>query len=89
MTGKKASTLDRRRAALRKRSDVAAASKAKVVSLDEQLEANAVARREHEANLQTALDRVAGLKKAVKAAAKQRGKLSAARKNAIANLVVG
>jgi hypothetical protein len=82
MTGQKTTQLDYRRETLRTRAARSAASKAKVTSLDEQLEMNSAARREHEANLQAALDTVAGLKKAIKKADKQRAKLRAARKNA-------
>ncbi|MDT7685867.1 MAG: hypothetical protein QOG57_6177, partial [Pseudonocardiales bacterium] len=81
-TTKSSSNLDRRREALRERAGAAAAAGAKVSSLDEQLDATALAHRDNEASLRAALDRVAGLKKAIKAAEKQRDKLRAARKAA-------
>jgi hypothetical protein len=55
---------------------------ATVDSLDQQLESNAGARAGHEADLQAALDRVAGLKKSIKAAAKEHDRLRSARKAA-------
>jgi len=82
MTGQSTTPLERRRETLRTRAAAAAASQAKVTSLDEQLETNSAARREHGANLRAALETVSGLRKSIKDADKQRGKLRTARKNA-------
>lgn len=75
-------TLDRRRNALQAARSAAEATGAKVVSLDEALDSNAMRRSEYEANLQVALDRVAGLKKSIKASNQERSKLRTARKAA-------
>lgn len=75
-------TLDKRRKTLQTARGAAEAAAAKVVSLDEALDSNAIGRREHEAGLQVALDRVAGLKKAIKASKQERDKLRTARKAA-------
>jgi len=75
-------TLDRRRNALHASRSAAEATGAKVASLDEALDSNAMRRSEYEANLQVALDRVAGLKKTIKASKQERSKLRTARKAA-------
>lgn len=76
------STLDRRRNTLQTRRAAAEATAAKVAALDEELNLNAVHTQEFEASLQAALDRVAGLKKGIKAAKKTRARLRAERKDA-------
>ncbi|HEY2203022.1 MAG TPA: hypothetical protein VGH99_00910 [Pseudonocardia sp.] len=84
-SGKNRSALDRRRESLQSRRAVADETGTKVKELDRALETNAVARRDSEAGLQAALDRVAGLKKAIKASKKQRDKLRTARDKAREN----
>jgi hypothetical protein len=76
------STLDRRREKMQARKGAGEATAADVVSVDDQLAANASQRREHEAALQAALDAVAVLKKSIKASTKERNKLRSARKGA-------
>ncbi|HEY1968258.1 MAG TPA: hypothetical protein VGH89_09945 [Pseudonocardia sp.] len=79
---KKSARLDRRRAELqaaRGRADGAAAS---VVSLDTQLRANAAQTSQLEGELAAARDRVAVLKKSIKASQKEQRKLRQARKQA-------
>ncbi|HEY2206134.1 MAG TPA: hypothetical protein VGH99_16795 [Pseudonocardia sp.] len=75
-------TLDQRRETLHTRRSAAEETASRLTELDAALEANAVARRDGEARLQSALDQVAGLKKAIKAAKKERGTLRTARDEA-------
>lgn len=79
---KDAAALGRRRETLRKRTAASAASAAKVSSLDQRLNAKAATSREQEAALRSARDRVAALKKALKASQKQLAKLRTARADA-------
>jgi hypothetical protein len=76
------STLDRRREKMQTTKAAAGNTAASVESLDQQLESNATRRTGHEADLQATLDKVAGLKKSIKAAAKEHDRLRAARKDA-------
>jgi chromosome segregation ATPase len=77
-----ASNLDQRREKLQAMRRAVAATATDVGVLDKKLHKNAAQHRTHEAGLQTALDRVAALKKTIKASKKARDKLSAARKDA-------
>lgn len=76
------STLDRRREKLQGTRAAAESAIGRIAALDELLETNSTRQREHEAGLQAALDRVATLKKAIKAATKRDSKLLTARKDA-------
>jgi chromosome segregation ATPase len=77
-----ASNLDQRREKLQAMKRAVAATATNVGLLDKKLDKNAAQHRTHEAGLQTALDRVATLKKTLKASKRARDKLRAARKDA-------
>jgi hypothetical protein len=76
------SVLDRRRNKLQVAKAYAASAVSDFRRLDEQLASNDDQRREQEASLQAALDRVVLLKKAIKASIKEADKLRAAREDA-------
>jgi chromosome segregation ATPase len=80
---KDAAALGRRRETLRKRTAAAAVSAAKVSSLDQRLNAKAATSREQEAALRSARDRVAALKKALKASQRQLAKFRTAHADAV------
>jgi hypothetical protein len=75
------SVLDRRRNKLQVAKAYAASAVSDLRRLDEQFASNDDQRREQEAALQAAQDRVALLKKAIKASVKEAGKLRAARED--------
>jgi hypothetical protein len=76
------SVLDRRRQKMQATRTAAQDAGAAVDELDTRLDTNSSETREHEAALHTALDRVAALKKAIKAAGKQNSRLASSRKDA-------
>jgi hypothetical protein len=75
------SVLDRRRNKLQVAKAYAASAVSDLRRLDEQLASNDDQRREQEAALQAALDRVVLLKKAIKASIREAGKLRVARED--------
>lgn len=81
-TDRTAAELARRRNTLRKRQAGAERTGREVAELDKALERNVAQTGEQEAELRTTLDRVAMLKKTIKAGKKYRDKLRAARKKA-------
>ncbi|GAA5148686.1 hypothetical protein GCM10023321_11360 [Pseudonocardia eucalypti] len=81
-TDRTAAELARRRNTLRKRQTGAERTGRQVTELDKALERNTVQAGEQEAELRTTLDRVAMLKKTIKAGKKHRDKLRTARKKA-------
>jgi chromosome segregation ATPase len=76
------SALDRRREKLQANKTAARAAIDAIADLDARLDHNSSQTREYEAALQAAVDQVAALKKAIKAAGKQQVQLDSARKDA-------
>jgi hypothetical protein len=76
------SALGRRREKLHVTRTAAELATRRVAELDKQLDTNSAAQRENEAALQRALDRVATLKKSIKASRRGSGKLHTARRDA-------
>ena len=81
-TDRTSAELARRRSTLRKRQTGAERTGREVAELDKALERNAVRADEQESELRTTLDRVAMLKKTIKAGKKHRDKLRTGRKKA-------